>query len=99
MWVRDFTLFIDCVSFGDYVDDGDLQFIQLCTTLGWVSKVVLIPIEESYSRFYGEFTRWYQKACLQNVLLVLHHLGPVPYAFDEEYCHEVEPCKRHKFSL
>ena len=97
LWVKNRTLFVDTNSWeSSYAKEGDLQSLQLATSLGWIDKLVIVPVAESHSCFGG---KCYKRSCFENCSLVLFHRGPVPYFFDEEYRHKIEPEKEAKPSL
>lgn len=99
LWVKNRTLFVDTTSFGDYADEGDLQSLQLSTSLGWIERLVIVPVDEVRSRFWGGEVYWYKPSRFDVVSLVLYNRGPVPYFFDEEYRHQIEPEREAKPSL
>ena len=90
VWVEDFILFVDYVTFEEEQAEADITFIQLCASLGWVSEAVLIPVREEYLRFYGGYATYYRKSYLHTVGTIIRALGNLPYSFDEEYLRVIE---------
>ena len=86
VWVEDIVLYIDCITFEDEQSlEDDINFIQLCVRLGWVSEAVLIPVREEHLQFWGGQAVYYRRSHLETVGTIIRALGDLPYSFDEEY--------------
>lgn len=68
-----------------------MKFIQLCATLGWIEKAILITVSKSYFHFFGKRLKALKLARFEEVSDIIRALSGLPYIFDEECRHLLDP--------
>ena len=90
-WILDKILVVDCLTYQETGGIDDLKFIQLCVTLGWIEKAILIAVSESSFHFFGKRLKTLKLAMFEEVSDIIRALSGLPYIFDEECHHLLDP--------
>lgn len=95
-WILDRVLVVDCLTYQESGGIDDLKFIQLCSTLGWIDRAILITVSEASSRFFGKRLKTLKLARFEEVSEIIGALSGLPYIFDEECRHLLDPTVEKK---
>ena len=90
-WILDKVLVVDCLTYQETGGMDDLKFIQLCATLGWIERAILITVSESSTHFFGKRLKTLKLARFEEVRDIIRALSGLPYIFDEECRHLLDP--------
>ena len=78
-WILDKVLVVDCLTYQETAGGiDDLKFIQLCATLGWIERAILITFSESSTHFFGKRLKTLKLARFEEVRDIIRALSGLP---------------------
>ena len=73
-WILDKVLVVDSLTYQETGGIDDLKFIQLCATLGWIERAILITVSESSTHFFGKRLKTLKLARFEEVRDIIRAL-------------------------